>query len=69
MDPDKCFEEILDYLSARQYREAVESAENLASWIGNGGFLPGSGKIDRQVVCRFVDWVMCDLRSIVEVDS
>lgn len=47
MDPDKCWEEILELLAGLQKEEdeddrdeLVEHLRNLADWIGKGGFVP-----------------------------
>lgn len=47
MDPDTCWEETLELLSALQgeedgdtREELVEHLRNLATWIAKGGFVP-----------------------------
>lgn len=40
MDPITCWHRLLDAIASGDPGEARDSAEDLAMWVGRGGFLP-----------------------------
>lgn len=40
MDPQACYDALLDALHDKRHDDILEHAENLIHWASNGGFVP-----------------------------
>ena len=57
MDSDACFSELLEAIAASDVQDACDHAENLLTWLDQGGFAPGGGKLRLSAVRGFCTWV------------
>ena len=63
MDPDACFSELLEAISAHENAEAYDHAENLLAWLDRGGFAPGDAKLRENSIREFCNWVKNNYRK------
>lgn len=40
MDPQACYDELLDALNEKRHDEALDHIDDLREWVRKGGFLP-----------------------------
>ncbi len=58
MDPDACFNELLDCVANDNHEEARDHAEDLLTWLDCGGFPPGREKLRLSAIRDFCKWAI-----------
>jgi hypothetical protein len=58
MDPNACFEELLDAVASGEADLAREHAENLLDWLARGGFSPAAETLRLSAVEGFCRWAI-----------
>lgn len=58
MDPDACLSAILEEIVNGEWDDAAEHAESLRTWMLDGGFPPGGGKLRKTSVYSLLRWLI-----------
>jgi hypothetical protein len=58
MDPDANFSAILEEIVQGEWEAAADHAESLQSWMRNGGFPPGGGKLRKTSIDALLGWLI-----------